>query len=70
MKAFIFLFKIKKKIKQKNLLKNLNKILLIILQHFHFGNLENINENSFCFLFQKLKNEFWNTFGKTKYDKN
>ena len=32
--------------------------------------IRNINENSFCFLFQKLKKEFWNTFGITKYAKN
>ena len=29
-----------------------------------------MNGKSFCFLFQKLKNEFWNNFGVTKYNKN
>ena len=61
---------LKKKIKQKDLYKRFKQDFINYIATYSIWQLENINGESFCFLFQKLKNEFWNTFGITKYDKN
>jgi len=59
----IFLYK-------KNLYKKFKQDFINFVASYSIYQLENINGKFFCFLYQKLKNEFWNEFEITKYNKN
>jgi hypothetical protein len=57
-------------LKEKNIYKKFKQDFINFVATYSIYKLENINGKSFCFLFQKLKNEYWNEFEITKYNKN
>ena len=57
-------------LKEKNIYKKFKQDFINFVATYSIYKLENINGKSFCFLFKKLKNEYWNEFGITKYNKN
>jgi hypothetical protein len=57
-------------LKEKNIYKKFQQDFINFVATYSIYKLENINMKSFCFLFQKLKNEYWNEFEITKYNKN
>ena len=56
--------------KKKNIYKKFKQDFINFIATYSIYKLENINGKSFCLLFQKLKNEYWNEFEITKYNKN
>ena len=57
-------------LKKANLFKKFKQNFINFVATYSIKKLENIRGKSFCFLFQKLKNEYWNEFEITKYNKN
>ena len=67
---FNMLFKeLKNFIKKKNLYKKFKRDLINYVASFSIWTLESIYGNSFCYLYQKLRNEWWNEFDVIKYNK-
>ena len=61
---------LKKFIKEKGLYKRFKQDFINYVASFSIWQLENINGISFELLYKKIKNEWWNEFGVTKYEKN
>jgi len=61
--------KLKNFIKEKGLYKRFKQDFINYVASFSIWNLETINGNSFCFLYNKLRNNWLNEFGVTKYNK-
>ena len=61
---------LKKFIKEKGLYKRFEQDFINYVASFSIWQLENINGISFELLYKKIKNEWWNEFGVTKYEKN
>ena len=57
-------------IKKKGLYKRFKQDFINYVASFSIWQLENINGISFELLYQKIKNEWWNEFEVTKYEKN
>ena len=62
--------KLKKFIKEKGLYKRFKQDFINYVASFSIWQLENINGISFELLYKKIKNEWWNEFEVTKYEKN
>lgn len=62
--------KLKKFIKEKGLYKRFKQDFINYVASFSVWQLENINGISFELLYKKIKNEWWNEFEVTKYEKN
>ena len=62
--------KLKNFIKEKGLYKRFKQDFINYVAKFSIWNLETIHGNSFCKLYQKLKNEWWIEFGISKFNKN
>ena len=60
---------LKKNIKANGLYKRFKQDFINYVATYSIWQLENINGKSFCFLYQKLKNEWWKEFYVTKYNK-
>ena len=56
-------------IKKKNLYKKFKRDFINYVASFSIWTLESIYGNSFCYLYQKLRNEWWNEFDVIKYNK-
>ena len=61
---------LKKFLKEKGLYKRFKQDFINYVASFSIWQLENINGISFELLYQKIKSEWWNEFGVTKYEKN
>jgi glycosyltransferase involved in cell wall biosynthesis len=61
---------LKKFIKEKGLYKRFKQDFINYVASFSVWQLENINGISFELLYKKIKNEWWNEFEVTKYEKN
>ena len=61
---------LKKFIKEKGLYKRFKQDFINYVASFSIWQLENINGISFELLYKKIKNEWWNEFEVTKYEKN
>ena len=61
--------KLKDFIKEKGLYKRFKQDFINYVVGFSLWNLETISGNSFCFMYNKLKNEWFKEFGITKYNK-
>ncbi len=61
--------KLKKFIKEKSLYKRFKQDFINYVASFSLWNLETINGNSFCFLYNKLRDHWLNEFGVSKYNK-
>ena len=61
---------LKKFIKEKDLYKRFKQDFINYVASFSIWQLENINGKSFCYLYKKLKSEWFNKFGVNKYEKN
>ena len=57
-------------LKEKNIYKKFKQDFINFVATYSIYKLEHINGKSFCFLFEKLKNEYLNEFEITKYNKN
>ena len=62
--------KLKKFIKEKGLYQRFKQDFINYVASFSIWQLENINGISFELLYKKIKNEWWNEFEVTKYEKN
>ena len=62
--------KLKNFIKEKGLYKRFKQDFINYVAKFSIWNLETIQGNSFCKLYQKIKNEWWIEFGISKFNKN
>ena len=62
--------KLKNFIKEKGLYKRFKQDFINYVAKFSIWNLETIQGDSFCKLYQKLKNEWWIEFGISKFNKN
>ena len=60
---------LKKYIKKKNLYKRFKQDFINFIASYSIWQLESINQKYFCYLYQKLRNEWWKKFGIIKYDK-
>ena len=67
---YFALKKLKKFIKEKGLYKRFKQDFINYVASFSIWQLENINGISFELLYKKIKNEWWNEFEVTKYEKN
>ena len=61
--------KLKDFIKEKGLYKRFKQDFINYVARFSLWNLETISGNYFCFMYNKLKNEWLKEFGITKYNK-
>ena len=61
---------LKRFIKEKGLYKRFKQDFINYVASFSIWQLENINGISFELLYKKIKNEWWNEFEVTKYEKN
>jgi len=61
---------LKKFIKEKGLYKRFKQDFINYIASFSIWQLENMKGKSFCYLYKKLKNEWFNEFGLNKYEKN
>ena len=59
---------LKKFLKEKNLYKRFKQDFINYVASFSIWNLETIFEEPFCFLYLKLKNEWFNEFGLSKHN--
>ncbi len=62
--------KLKKFIKKKGLYKRFKQDFINYVASFSIWHLETMNGKSFCFLYKKIRNEWWNEFGVSKYIQN
>jgi glycosyltransferase involved in cell wall biosynthesis len=62
--------KLKNFIKENGLYKRFKQDFINYVAKFSIWNLETIQGDSFCKLYQKLKNEWWIEFGISKFNKN
>ena len=60
---------LKKFIKEKNLYKKFKQDFINYVASFSIWKLESISGKSFCYLYQKLRNEWWNEFDVIRYNK-
>ena len=61
---------LKKFIKSKGLYKRFKQDFINYVASFSIWHLETMNGKSFCFLYKKIRNEWWNEFGVSKRNQN